>query len=45
VSILIEEIEQRVREHIAREQREQPKARHLGDPLPNVDALTPEFLT
>jgi len=45
VALLIEEIEERVRGHIEREQRERPQARHLGDPLPNVDAITPEFLT
>ena len=45
MALLIEEIEERVRGHIERERRERPQARHLGDPLPNVDALTPEFLT
>jgi hypothetical protein len=43
--LLIDEISERIRGHIEREQREKPKARHIGDPLPNVDALTAEFLT
>lgn len=45
MALLIEEIEARVRGHIDREHRERPQARRLGDPLPNVDAITAEYLT
>ena len=45
MAILIDELSKRIQEHIEREQREKPKARHLGDPLPNVDAITAEWLT
>lgn len=45
MALLIEEIEARVRDHIEREQRDRPQARRRGDPLPNVDAITAEFLT
>ncbi|HUR76914.1 MAG TPA: aminoglycoside phosphotransferase family protein [Acidimicrobiales bacterium] len=44
-TLLIDEISQRIKDHIEREQREKPKARKLGDALPNVDALTPDYMT
>jgi hypothetical protein len=45
VALLIDELSQRIKQHIEREQTERPKARQLGDPLPNVDAITAEWLT
>jgi hypothetical protein len=43
--LVIDEISDRIKEHIAREERDKPTAQHVGDPLPNVDALTASYLT
>lgn len=46
--MLIEELEERIRTHIEREQREVRegvRARRLGDPVPSVDAISAEWLT
>ena len=43
--MLIDELHERIQDHIDREQREGARARHLGDPVPSVDAFTAEWLT
>ena len=46
--MLIEELEERIRGHIDREHREVDdgiRARHLGDAVPSVDAISADWLT